>query len=120
MKKLAKREEQIMQVLWELGKAFVKEVVEMLPEPKPHYNSVSTMIRILEDKGFLSHQIFGNTHRYFPLVSKEDYQKEVVDDVVEKYFDSSFPKMVTYFAKKEKISEKELEQIIEAIKKKNQ
>lgn len=116
MKKLAKREEQIMQVLWKLEKAFVKDVIEELPEPKPHYNSVSTMIRILEEKGFISHETFGKTHRYFPLISKEAYQNTVVNDVVEKYFDNSIPKMVSYFAQKEEINEEELQEIINLIK----
>ena len=117
MKKLAKREEQIMQVFWELEKAFVKEVVLKLPEPKPHYNSVSTMVRILAQKGFLSHESFGKTHRYFPIVSKETYQKTVMSDVISKYFDNSYSKMITYFAKEEKIDEHELQKIIELIKK---
>ena len=119
MQKLAKREEQIMQVFWELEKAFVKEVVEKLPEPKPHYNSVSTMIRILAEKGFISHESFGKTHRYFPIISKEEYQKTVVNDLLGKYFDNSYSKMVSFFAKEEKISEAELQKIINQIKKQN-
>lgn len=117
MQKLAKREEQIMQAFWKLEKAFVKEVVEQLPDPRPHYNSVSTMVRILAEKGFLSHESFGNTHRYFPIISKEDYQRTVVKDVLGKYFDNSYSKMITFFAKEEKINTEELEQIIELIKK---
>ncbi|MEM6379829.1 MAG: BlaI/MecI/CopY family transcriptional regulator [Bacteroidota bacterium] len=118
MKKLAKREEQLMQVLWTLEKAFVKEIIEQLPEPKPHYNTVSTIIRILEDKGFVSHESFGNSHRYFPTISKDEYQQKAVGDVIANYFDNSIPKMVAYFAKEEKISPQELEEIIKIIKKK--
>ena len=70
MQKLAKREEQIMQALWDLEKGFVKEIVELLPDPKPHYNSVSTMVRILVDKGFVAYEAFGKTHRYYPLASR--------------------------------------------------
>ncbi len=120
MKKLSKREEQLMQVLWGLKQAFVKEIIEQLPEPKPHYNTVSTIIRILEEKGFVGHESFGNSHRYFPKVSKEDYQSREVKDVLRNYFDNSFQKMVAYFAKEENISPEELEDIINMIKKDNQ
>ena len=116
MQKLAKREEQIMQALWELKKAFVKEIVAVLPEPKPHYNSVSTMVRILETKGFIGHHAFGKTHQYYPIISKETYQKEAVGEVLEKYFDNSYSKMVAYFAEQENISQDELENILEMIK----
>jgi len=118
IKKLAKREEQFMQALWTLEKAFVKEIIDILPEPKPHYNTVSTIVRILKDKGFIGHKEFGRTHQYFPLVSKEDYQKLAVNDVVDKYFDNSPSKMVSYFAQQEKISQKDLEEILKMIKKK--
>jgi len=106
-----------MQVFWELDKAFIKEVVDKLPEPRPHYNSVSTMVRILAEKGFISHESFGKTHRYYPIISKEEYQKTVVSDVLGKYFDNSYSKMITFFAKEEKINEAELQKIIELIKK---
>lgn len=118
MQKLAKREEEIMQVLWQLKRAFVKEIIEELPEPKPHYNTVSTVIRILEDKNFVGHKSFGKTHQYHPLISKEVYQKSAVGDLLGKYFDNSYQKMVAYFAKEENISEAELEEIIKMIKKK--
>lgn len=118
MQKLAKREEQIMQVLWDLEKAFVKEIVEALPEPKPHYNTVSTMVRILEDKGFIGHKAFGKTHQYFPLITREEYQKTAVGDVLHKYFDNSYSKMVAHFAEEDNISEKELEEILAMIKNK--
>ena len=117
MQKLAKREEEIMQVLWQLEKAFVKEIIAELPEPKPHYNTVSTIVRILEDKGFIGHNSFGKTHQYYPLIPKAIYQKSAVGDVLEKYFDNSFQKMVAYFAKEEKIGSEELEEIIRLINK---
>jgi BlaI family penicillinase repressor len=116
MQKLAKREEQIMQSLWDLKKGFVKEILENLPEPKPHYNTVSTMVRILEDKGFIGHVAFGKTHQYFPKISREEYQKTAVGDVLGKYFDNSYSKMVAYFAEEENISEQELEEILKMIK----
>lgn len=116
MQKLAKREEQIMQVLWRLEKAFVKEIIAELPDPKPHYNTVSTIVRILEEKGFVAHESFGNTHRYYPAIEKDVYQKNAVGDVLKNYFDNSYKKMVAYFAQQEKISEEELEEIIKMIK----
>jgi len=116
MIKLAKREEQIMQVYWELGKAFIKEVIPHLPDPKPHYNSVATMVKILEEKGFLDHDTVGNIHRYFPLVTKEQYQKHDMKDIVKKYFDNSYPRMLAFFAKEQKLTAEELNEIIHMIK----
>ena len=115
MQKLAKREEEIMQACWHLGKAFIKEIIAELPDPRPHYNSVATMVRILEEKGFLSHEIFGNTFQYFPVVSKEEYQNQAFDDIVRKYFNNSYPRMLAYFAKEQKISKDELKEILELI-----
>lgn len=117
MKKLAKREEQIMQAFWDLGKAFIKEVIPQLPDPKPHYNSVATIVKILEEKGFLGHETVGNTHSYFPKVSKEEYQKHDMKDILSKYFDNSYPQMLAFFAKEEKLSEKDFSEILEMIKK---
>ena len=116
MQKLAKREEQIMQACWHLGKAFIKEIITELPDPKPHYNSVATMVRILEDKGFLGHETFGNTFQYYPVVSKEQYQNHAFDDIVKQYFNNSYPRMLAYFAKEQKISPEELNEIMELIK----
>src|SRR5687767_15171687 len=82
MTKLAKREEQIMMVYWDLGKAFIRDVIPQLPDPKPHYNSVATMVKILEEKGFLDHEAIGNMYQYFPVVSREDYQKHAMKDFV--------------------------------------
>ena len=120
MQKLAKREEEIMQILWRLEKAFIKEIIEEMPDPKPHYNTVSTIVRILSDKGFVGHKSFGNTHQYFPLIQKGDYQKDAISDVLKKYFDNSYRKMVAHFAKEEKISESELSDILDMIKNKDQ
>ena len=116
MQKLAKREEQIMQVFWTLEKAFIKEVIPELPDPTPHYNSVATMVKILEDKGFLSHEVVGNIFRYFPIISKEAYQKHAMKDIVSQYFDNSYPNMLAFFAKDQKLSEKELNDIMQIIK----
>jgi BlaI family penicillinase repressor len=116
MIKLAKREEQIMQVYWELGKAFIKEVIPHLPDPKPHYNSVATMVKILEEKGFLDHEAVGNVYRYFPIVARDDYQKHAMKDIVTQYFDNSYPRMLAFFAKEQNLSEDELKEILNMIK----
>lgn len=115
MEKLATREAQIMQVIWDLEKAFVKEVVEQLPD-QPHYNTVSTMVKILEKKGFLGHEKLGNAYRYFPLVSKEDYQTKVVDEVVKGFFDNSPLKLVNYFTREQQLSADDLERLLKKIK----
>lgn len=115
MQKLAKREEQIMQACWHLGKAFIKEIIAELPDPKPHYNSVATMVRILEEKGFLGHETLGNTFQYYPVISKEQYQNHAFDDIVKQYFNNSYPRMLAYFAKEQKISREELKEILELI-----
>ena len=118
MEKLAKREEQIMRVLWKLEKAFVKEIIEQLPDPKPHYNTVSTIIRILEKKGYVGHNPFGSTYQYYPIIQKkEEYQENEVKNVLQTYFSNSPSKMVLHFAKENKISEEELAKILEMIKK---
>ena len=116
MIKLAKREEQIMQVYWELGNAFIKEVIPHLPDPKPHYNSVATIVKILEEKGFLDHEPVGNVYRYFPTVSREEYQKHDMKDIVKKYFDNSYPRMLAFFAKEQKLTESQLKEILDMIK----
>ena len=116
MIKLAKREEQIMQVYWELGKAFIKEVIPHLPDPKPHYNSVATMVKILEEKRFLDHESVGNLYRYFPIISREDYQRHAMKDIVSQYFDNSYPRMLAFFAKEQNLSEDELKEILQMIK----
>ena len=116
MKKLATREEQIMQVYWDLGKAFIKEVIPQLPTPQPHYNSVATMVKILEEKGFLDHETVGNQYCYFPVISKEEYQKHAMKDIVSQYFDNSYPRMLAFFAKEENLTEKEVQEILTMIK----
>jgi BlaI family penicillinase repressor len=121
IKELTRAEEQLMQVLWQLKKGFVKEVMEQLPEPKPAYNTVSTIIRILETKGFVGHIAFGKSHEYYPLISKEEYQNFATDKLMSGYFDNSVKHMFSYFVKKEKIDLKEADEIMKLIEKlKNQ
>jgi len=116
MLKLAKREEQIMNVFWQLEKAFIKEVIPELPDPKPHYNTVATMVKILEDKGFLAHETVGNMYQYYPLIQKEAYQEDAMQDIVSQYFNNSYPSMLAFFAKQQKISDAELKEIVALIK----
>lgn len=101
-----------MQELWTLEKAFVKEIVDRLPDPKPAYNTVSTIIRILEKKGFVDHYAYGKTHQYYPLTSKTEYTKSYFKNFLSAYFSNSFQEMVSFFAKEDKMSLSELEEII--------
>ncbi|RYY07506.1 MAG: BlaI/MecI/CopY family transcriptional regulator [Sphingobacteriaceae bacterium] len=117
IKELTRAEEQIMQVLWQLQKAFVKEVIDELPAPKPAYNTVSTFIRILETKGFISHNAFGKSHQYFPIISKEEYQSFSADKLLTGYFDNSVERMFSFFVEKEKIDLKEADEILKLIEK---
>lgn len=118
MQKLTNKEEEIMQILWKLKKAFVKEVLAEITEEQPHYNTLSTIIRNLEEKGFVSHNAFGNTHQYFPIVKMEEYRKRFMNTAIDTYFDSSYKNMVSFFAKEEKISAQELREILAMIEKK--
>lgn len=115
MKKLTEKEEQVMQYLWDKGPMFVKELRELYPEPKPHYNTVSTVIRILEEKGFVDHKTYGTTYQYFAKVSYEEYKGKALKSVVDRFFDNSYTKVVSTLIKKEKLSLDELKQLIETI-----
>lgn len=115
MKELTKAEEQIMQILWKLEKGFVKDILERLPKPKPAYNTVSTIVRILEKKGFVSHTAYGNTHEYYPVLSKEEYTRKFLKRFVENYFSDSFKEMVSFFAREKDMSISELEDTMRMI-----
>ncbi|MBD1394020.1 BlaI/MecI/CopY family transcriptional regulator [Mucilaginibacter glaciei] len=117
IKELTRAEEQIMQVLWQLQKGFVKDVLDVLPEPKPAYNTVSTIIRILETKGFVGHNAYGKSHEYHPVVSKEQYKTFAADKLLNGYFDNSVNRMLSFFVKKEKINLKEADEIMKLIEK---
>jgi len=111
MKELTRVEEQIMQILWKLDRAFVKDILNDLPEPKPAYNTVSTIIRILEKKGVVSHKAFGNSHEYFALITKDEYKKKYFKSFLTRYFGDSFQDMVSFFAGDRDLSLQELEEI---------
>ena len=112
MRELTRAEEQVMQVLWKLKKGFVKDILEKFEEHKPAYNTVSTIVRILQEKGFVGHKAYGRTHEYFPVVSKDDYSRKHLKTFVNDYFSNSFEKMVSFFAKEKSISVKEMEEIM--------
>lgn len=116
MKELTKAEEQIMQLLWEQEKAFVKDLVDQMPDPKPAYNTVSTIIRILEKKGFVGHNAYGKTHEYYPLVSRTDYTKTYMKSFIRNYFSGSFQEMVSFFAKEDKMSVADLDELMDDVK----
>lgn len=111
MKELTKAEEQVMQILWKVGKGFVKDILDEFEEPKPAYNTVSTIVRILETKGFIDHKVYGKTHLYFPLVARDEYRKSYVQSMLNGYFGSSLKQLVSFFSKEDEISIQELEEI---------
>jgi len=104
-----------MQVLWQLGKGFVKDILAQLPEPKPAYNTVSTIVRILEKKGFVSYRAYGKTHEYFPLLSKDNYRKQTLNRFVKNYFGDSFQELVSFFARDKNLSISELEELTQRV-----
>ena len=118
MKELTKAEEEVMQILWRLERAFVKEVLAEFPDPKPAYNTISTIIRILEKKQFVGFKAFGKTHQYFPLVSIEEYKSKISSSLLSNYFGGSIENMVSFFAKKEAIDVNELDSILNELKSK--
>lgn len=120
MKQLTKAEEEIMQILWHLKKANVKAIINELPEPKPAYNTVSTVVRILESKGFVDYEKEGKGHLYYPLVQKHEYSNQSLHALVDNYFQGSFKSMVSFFMNKNDINLKELESILNEMNKKQE
>lgn len=114
---LTKAEEQIMQELWILKRAYVKDIIERLPEPKPAYNTVSTIVRILENKGYVSHIAIGKSHEYFPLLQKNDYTRRYFKTFLKNYFGNSFQQMVSFFAAEKDISIQEMEEMLDFMNK---
>lgn len=116
LKELTKAEDQVMQILWTLQKGFVKDIIEAMPQPKPAYNTVSTIIRILETKGFVDHKAYGKTHEYFPVVSKDRYTKFYLNNLIRGYFGGSFQNLVSFFAKENKMDAQDVEKLLEELK----
>ena len=115
MRELTKGEEQVMQVIWSIGQGFANEIMAAFPEPKPAYNTVLTVIKILENKGFVKHETFCRANRYSATVTKEEYSKHFLGSVVERYFNNSYLDLVSAFARKENFSVEELEEMRKAI-----
>jgi predicted transcriptional regulator len=111
MKELTKAEEQIMQILWKIEKGFVNDILEEFQLPKPAYNTVSTIVRILEKKGFVQHKAYGKTHEYFPLISKDEYTKTYLKGFLNNYFSNSYQQLVSFFSNDNNLSVHELEEI---------
>ncbi len=118
MKILTRAEEQIMQVIWKLDKAFLREIIDELPAPKPHNNTVATIIKILVEKEFVGITLFGRTHQYHPIVSKEAYSKATMKSFVKGYFEGSFSNAVSFMVKENSLSVDDLELLLKQLKKK--
>ncbi|MDE3253637.1 MAG: BlaI/MecI/CopY family transcriptional regulator [Bacteroidota bacterium] len=116
MKPLTKAEEQIMQSIWKLEEAFLKDIIEAQPEPRPHSNTIATIVKILVDKGFVGVTPIGRVHQYYPLVSKAEYSSSTIRNLVEGYFEGSFRDAVSFMVKQKDISVKELEMLLQQIK----
>ncbi len=118
MQRLTNKEEEIMHILWRLKKAFVRDIMAEIKDEQPHYNTLSTIVRNLEDKGYVAHNAYGNTHQYYPIIPIEDYRKEFFKTAIDNFFESSYKNVVSFFAKEEKISADELREILKLIEKK--
>ena len=114
---LTRAEEQVMQILWDLGEGLVKDIRDRFDEPRPARNTVSTVVRILEKKGFVDHKSYGNVHLYFPVVTREEYSKHQLFGLLEGYFDNSFPAMVSFFAREKDLTMAEMEELINETRK---
>lgn len=116
MKYLTNREEEIMEIFWKNSSMFVREVIKQLHEPTTHYNTISTIVRGLEDKGFLDHEQYGNTYRYFPIISRKEFGKTSIKQLVSKYFDKSYASVVSMGVEEKEISIEEIQKLIEQFK----
>jgi predicted transcriptional regulator len=114
---LTKAEEQVMQILWEMKEGLVKDIREKFEDPKPARNTISTVVRILEKKGFVAHKAYSNIHIYYPLVTKSEYSKKQLFGLMESYFDNSFPAMASFFAKEKDLSVRELDELLDDTRK---
>jgi BlaI family transcriptional regulator, penicillinase repressor len=117
MKKLTRKEEEAMKILWKAKKGFIKELIDICPDPKPLYTTFSSVIRGLEEKGYIDHKAYGKNHEYYPLVKKEDYRKIFMKEVVSDYFGSSYKNVVSFFVSEKKLSTNDLKKLIELIEK---
>jgi predicted transcriptional regulator len=116
MENLTPKEEEIMQIIWNLDKCFVKDIIGQMDEPKPAYTTVSSIVRILESKAFVGHNAYGNTYQYYPLVPKEDYRKSTFRSFVQNYFDNSFKNVVSFLVEEKKLTKDEIEELSHILK----
>ena len=116
---LTEKEGRIMQMLWERGPMYVREMVELYDEPRPHFNTVSTQVRILEEKGYVGHEVVAGSHRFFAVARKDDFRERSLAEVIRDYFDNSYKNVVSALAEEEKISVEELREIIDLVERKN-
>jgi predicted transcriptional regulator len=115
IKELTKAEEQVMQLLWQLQEAIVKDIIELMPDPRPAYNTVSTVVRVLEGKGFIGHKAYGNSHVYFPLISETQYKKFTFDKMLTSYFGNSYQSLVSFIANEKKLDIQQLDELTKLI-----
>ncbi|MBB6111005.1 Predicted transcriptional regulator [Mucilaginibacter lappiensis] len=115
LKELTKAEEQVMQILWQLKEAIVKDIIEQMPDPKPAYNTVSTVVRVLEGKGFIDHKAYGNSHVYYPLITEDQYKKFTFDKMMKNYFSNSYQSLVSFIVDEKKLGVKELDELTSLI-----
>lgn len=115
MENLTAKEEEIMQILWDLEKALVRDIINKLPDPKPPYTTVSSIVRILQKKGFVGYKSYGKTHEYYPLVPKKDYRKRMFRGLLSEYFDNSVESIVSFLVKEEKVKPEEIEELTKMI-----
>lgn len=120
IKSLTRAEEDIMQFVWSLGRCTVSNIIDEMEEPRPPHSSVSSIVRILERKGFVGHKAYGRTYEYFPLISKEDYSRRSISSLIEEYFNGSAPQLVSFLVAKEETTVEELQELIKELKKKKQ
>ena len=119
MKRLTAKEEDIMGFFWEKGPLFVKQMLEFYDEPRPHFNTVSTFVRMLEDKGYVSHRVMGNSYQYYAVVSRDDFKKKTLKGVISKWFNNSYLGVVSSLVKEEEISVEELKELIREVENAN-
>jgi predicted transcriptional regulator len=115
LKELTKAEEQVMQILWQLKEAIVKDIIEQMPDPKPAYNTVSTVVRVLEGKGFIDHKAYGNSHVYYALITEDQYKKFTFDKMMKNYFSNSYQSLVSFIVDEKKLGVKELDELTSLI-----
>ncbi len=118
MQKLTKAEEDIMQLIWDLGRGTVSDLLERIEEPRPPHSTVSSVVRILEKKGYVDHKAYGKTHEYFPIVAKEDYGRRSLTDVLRNYFDGSVSRLVSHLVEDKKLSADDVQEILDNLDKK--